>query len=251
MDHTKALTNPTRYGLPRVACRTATFCRPESLNEVVESFLRQDYPGPKKLIILNDCPTMTYVSNHPEVEVENVSVRFPTLGDKMNHLVSNIDADVVINWPDDDIMLPWAISTAVKHLAHNEIFAGCGYWYMESGEIREYVTRHCAGVLAYRRNIWDIVGGYASMDNGEDQNFFARLEAYSNFEVTHLQPEEAYFIYRWRTGFGHISGFGNDPDAYKKFGEQGMKRIQPGVYSIKPVWQKDYEALVKVFSESM
>ena len=35
--------------LPSVVCRTATFGRGPLLNEAVESFLLQDYPGPKRM----------------------------------------------------------------------------------------------------------------------------------------------------------------------------------------------------------
>lgn len=233
--------------LPLIACRTATFCRPESLNEAVESFLRQDYPGPKQMVILNDVPSMQYESRHPEVIIENAPARFPTLGDKMNHLISGIDADIVVNWPDDDIVLPNALSTIVKHMGDREVFAGRGYWYMESGVIKEYVFRHCAGVLAYRREVWDRVGGYASIDNGEDQNFHSKLKRLKSFQVTDLEPAESYFIYRWRTGYGHLSGFGADPEAYRKFGEQSMNRVEPGDYLLTPVWEEDYTRLVKAY----
>ena len=36
--------------LPFVSCQCLTFGRPAMLNEAVECFLRQDYPGPKECV---------------------------------------------------------------------------------------------------------------------------------------------------------------------------------------------------------
>ena len=118
--------------LPSVACRTATFGRPEPLNEAIEAFLRQDYSGLKTLHVLNDMPTMRYLYDHPEVEVINAEHRFATLGDKFNQLVEGAEADIIVNWPYDDIMLPRALSTVVRNISDNGVFLGRGYWYMEN-----------------------------------------------------------------------------------------------------------------------
>ena len=232
--------------LPSVVCRTATFGRGPLLNEAVESFLLQDYPGPKRMFILNDCPGVEYWCAHADVHVENSPTRFPTLGDKFNHLLASFDCDIVVNWPDDDIMLPHALSTVVAGIGDRDVFAGRGFWYMEKGEIRKFDDIHCAGVLAFRQRLWRELGGYAAMNSGEDKEFLARLTAHSDVEFTHLSPERAYFIYRWATGFGHLSGSdAAGSDGYADYGEKVMRRAVPGRYEIRPVWHDDYPGLVK------
>ena len=235
--------------LPSVVCRTATFGRQELLNEAVESFLRQDYAGPKRMFILDDCPGVEYWCDHPEINIENAPRRFATLGDKFNHLLSSFECDIVVNCPDDDIMLPWAISTIVEKIESRNVFAGRGFWYMQAGQLRKFDHIHCAGVLAFRHHVWKELGGYASMNSGEDQEFFNRMKARFAFEYTELSPSQAYFIYRWNTGFGHLSGYGKHKDGYAAYGADVMNRSRPGVYQIQPAWRHDYLRLVREFLE--
>ena len=234
--------------LPSIVCRTATFGRGPLLNEAVEFFLRQDYAGPKRMFILNDCPGVEYWCGHPDVRVENSPTRFSTLGDKFNHLLGSFECDIVVNWPDDDIMLPHAISTVVDNIKGQDVFAGVGFWYMEDGEIQKFDKLHCAGVLAFRHLVWKELGGYASMNSGEDKEFFARICSNYLVEYSELPPEKAYFIYRWATGFGHLSGYGTGSiDGYAAYGESVMRRSVPGRFEIRPVWEDDYQELVEEY----
>ena len=241
----------TDNGLPVVGCRMPTFGRPELLNEAVESFLRQDYPGPKKLYILNDLPGSTYCIDHDEVTIENSSDRFPTLGDKFNHLIGSMECDIVVNWSDDDIRLPWAISTIVEKLADRDVFTGVGFWYMESGEIQKFDPLHCAGVLAYRYHVWSELNGYAPMNSGEDWEFYNRISARFPLRHSNLDYQNAYFIYRWNTGFGHLSAHADPESGYRQHGVEAEKRVAKGMVEIRPFWAKDYVQAVRKFREGL
>lgn len=225
----------------------ATFGRPELLNEAVESFLRQDYTGSKKLYILNDLPGSEYQFEHDEVFVENTNFRFASLGEKFNYLIENMECDIVVNWSDDDIRLPWAISTIVCGLGNSDVFAGSGYWYMNSGTLNAYVQRHCAGVLAYRYGVWSEVNGYAAMNSGEDQELFSRIISRHPQSMINLNPREAYFIYRWNTGFGQLSAHQNPNLGYARHGIAAKQRIGDGHIHIAPHWEHDYVNLVQEF----
>ncbi|MCL4258972.1 MAG: glycosyltransferase family 2 protein, partial [Anaerolineales bacterium] len=50
---------------PPVSCICPTYGRVELLEEAIESFLRQDYPGQKELIVLNDYAGQTLHFDHP------------------------------------------------------------------------------------------------------------------------------------------------------------------------------------------
>ncbi|HEY0602798.1 MAG TPA: hypothetical protein VGD58_07800 [Herpetosiphonaceae bacterium] len=75
---------------PAVSCICLTYARPELLEEAVYSFLQQEYPGLKELIVLNDYAEQTLMFDHPEVRVINLPWRFRTVGEKRNYRWSGI-----------------------------------------------------------------------------------------------------------------------------------------------------------------
>src|SRR6185437_12376322 len=97
---------PPPHASPGVSCLCLTYGRPRLLEESVESFLRQDWPGPKELVILNDHPEQPIVFEHPEVFVCNVGRRLRSLGEKRNLSVALARHDNLLVWDDDDIYLP-------------------------------------------------------------------------------------------------------------------------------------------------
>jgi hypothetical protein len=54
---------------PAVSCFCLTYGRPRLLEEAIHSFLRQDYAGPKEMIVLNDYADQVLELDHPEVQV--------------------------------------------------------------------------------------------------------------------------------------------------------------------------------------
>ncbi len=89
----------------------------ERLEEAIHSFLRQDYPGTKELIVLNDIEGQTLVFDHPEVQVVNVPRRFHSAAEKLKAAVGLASHDLIFPWPEDDISLPHRLSFTVAHLA--------------------------------------------------------------------------------------------------------------------------------------
>ena len=69
--------------LPKVSCQCITYGRPHLLNEAVEAFLRQDYPGESELVILNDHTEITICNPGIEnVTTINVPHRIRSVGEK-------------------------------------------------------------------------------------------------------------------------------------------------------------------------
>ena len=101
-------------GYPPVSCMCLTYGRPAILEEAIHSFLRQDYPGVKELIVLNDLPEQTLVSNEPQVTVVNVPRRFRTLGEKRNACAALAAHELLFVWDDDDIFLRRRLSYSVR-----------------------------------------------------------------------------------------------------------------------------------------
>src|SRR5947208_5700304 len=107
---------------PPVSCICPTYARPEVLEEAIYSFLRQDYPGKKELIILNDYDQQTLAFEHPEVRVINVPTRFRTVGEKRNAAVALASHDLLFVWDDDDIYLPHRLSFSVARFERKKGF---------------------------------------------------------------------------------------------------------------------------------
>ena len=66
---------------PFISCKCITYGRVNFLEESLYSFLNQDYPGKKELIIVNDYPLQTLVFEHPDVKIYNLDYTFNTIGE--------------------------------------------------------------------------------------------------------------------------------------------------------------------------
>ena len=56
-----------------VSCLCLTYGRPTLLEEAIESFIRQQWDGPKELIVLNDHPEQELLYQYDEVRIINLS----------------------------------------------------------------------------------------------------------------------------------------------------------------------------------
>jgi hypothetical protein len=91
---------------PPLSCICPTYGRVALLEEAIECFLRQDYPGPKELIVLNDYDGQTLSFDHPDVHVINVPTRFHSVDEKYKAAAALCSHDLIFVWHDDDIYLP-------------------------------------------------------------------------------------------------------------------------------------------------
>jgi GT2 family glycosyltransferase len=58
---------------PFISCKCITYGRVATLEESVQSFLKQDYPADKcELIIVNDYPLQTLIFEHPQIKIVNL-----------------------------------------------------------------------------------------------------------------------------------------------------------------------------------
>jgi FkbM family methyltransferase len=225
----------------------ASACPPNRGNSI-ESFLRQSYPN-KELVILNDCPGQELVCDAPGVRVVNVDERLPTLGDKRNAAIALARGELIAPWDDDDISLPWRLSLSVERLGSDIYFNPRGYWLMyenvlyfdENNPLRmNHIIENAHAKSLYTRAAFKAVGGYPSMDSGEDLTFHNALVtlASSNSRqgenATDLKIHEWYYIYRWAVSPIHMT----IPEGYQQI---GLLPVEPGKYRILPHWIIDYE----------
>ncbi len=132
MPETGFVLHPSSFNLPAalpsVTCLCPTYGRFERLRDAVACFLLQDYPGARRLLILNDATAPIRLASarnselHPpyggqaqnrRVDVFNAPARFATLGHKRQALLDAAQTPLVAHWDDDDIYLPWHLTMLV------------------------------------------------------------------------------------------------------------------------------------------
>ncbi len=231
--------------LPTVSCQCITYGRPELLDEAVESFLRQDYPGERELIILNDCRDV--ILEDPGisgVHVFNIDARFRTVGEKRNACCGLCTGDIIFPWDDDDISFPWRISYSIEHMINHQYYKLDRLWYWANGQVSERKTvAHAMG--AWSKELFDRVGGYPHIQSGQDQAIEDLFAKTGHRHVATIDPQDIFYLYRFPgTGSFHLSahGFGKGYDAAEEFVK---KNIKAGVYKINPNWAIDYPTSVR------
>lgn len=244
---------------PKVSCVCPTFGRAYLLEEAIESFLKQDYPGEKELIICNDFIDQELVFEHPLVKVINLSERTPNLGSKRNKAYSYATGDVFLTWGDDDIHLPGRISRMVNAMQEfNSEFVFEGPYYIIYGGKLSFEKGKTSGAHIITKDLFYKAGQIPEINSGEDQAFNAKVKEYlaisGSLPVCQSIPQ---FLYRWSSGRAHISQFGIDKEnkksGYELFLEQAKQYIKEGKepagkYILKPHWSKDWVEETKKLS---
>lgn len=235
-----------------VSCACLTYGRPEVLEEAIYSFLQQDYPGQKELIVLNDYAKQALVFDHPQVQVINVPKRFRTVGEKQSVAIALCSHDLIFIWDDDDIYLPQRLSFSVQKFdAGKGFFKPDKAWFWSNGELSGPARNVFHSGSCWSRELFNTVRGYACQNNGYDQEIEAQLDqkvpgAASPYDI---RPEDIYYIYRWgRTGSYHMSGYGQaEYDQVATFVDNKINQgeIQQGQIQLQPHWQADYAGLVR------
>jgi hypothetical protein len=230
---------------PKVSCFCATYGRPHLLEEAIESFLRQDYDGPKELVILNDYPGHTLHFDHPEITIVNVDQQIVPLGKKFNQTVSLCSGELFLPWEDDDIYLPWRISHSVANL-EDGIFHTSQGWDDSGAALLQAATNLFQCNLAVSKQKWLQAGGYAEKDvSAIDSDLFRRLNAQRSSQK--LPQDKVFYIYRWA---GSDSYHGSALGGYKQGVSQSAQEfvetkaqkgeVPSGHVTLKPNWSKDW-----------
>jgi glycosyltransferase involved in cell wall biosynthesis len=237
---------------PGISCMCLTFGRVHLLEEAIQSFLLQDYPGEKELLILNDYAPQTLELNHPEVTIINVPVRFSSMGEKRNAAAALSRHDFLAVWDDDDIFLPHRLRYSMeKYDPEKRFFKPVHGFQLNDGQVSG-PHRHVnhSGAM-WHRSLFDQLRGYAHMGRGQDkeiENRFKRAIG-ENTWFWDIKPEEIYYLYRWRgTQSYHNSGYeaGSERDAVLDYLNRKLERgaIPTGAVRLEPNWKVDYLQLV-------
>jgi GT2 family glycosyltransferase len=218
---------------PAVTCICPAEGRVELLEEAIHSFLRQDYPGAKELIVLNDTEGQTLVYDHPEVQVVNVPRRFHSAAEKHKAAVGLASHDLIFPWPEDDICLHHRLSFTVAHLAPQAVlWKADKVWLWNGDELSGPEPEAPHGGSCWRREAFVKVQGYphAATDYAGGFEALCAGEGPGAVHLQAVEPAEVYCIRRGEVGNGH---------------EQPGAEIPRGTIPLRPRWRRDYGALVR------
>jgi hypothetical protein len=240
-----------------ISCKTTTYGRVAFLEEAIHSFLIQDYPGESELVIINDYPLQTLHYDHPKVRIINLKETFPVIGEKENFAIEQCKYDCIVNFDDDDVVLPNHLRNVNKYFPGHHLLHWNNGIAMVSHKIAALKSLGNCGIV-YDREFVRKIGGYPRNQAGADMDLVEGIER-AGGKVTRAMPpdNEVSQIYNWGNGSYHLSGMGRDDGKReniivrhsKHIEEQRQKGMIPtGDIYLNPHWNRDYVAMLKEYN---
>jgi hypothetical protein len=225
----------------KLAALCCTYLRPAGLGQLIECFLRQDYPRElRELVILDDAGQYDNQSGDGW-RLVSIPQRFHSLGEKRNACAALASADVegFLIADDDDIYLPHWFKTQAEALRRAD-WSHPGLVLLEHQDgLREVDTGGLYhGGWAFRKDAFYRVRGYGPHNNGEDQELAGRLVGAG---VTQCDPCEfapPFYIYRYDNASYHLSYM--DDSGYRALGSEGERVSR---VSIPVQWSRPWDEL--------
>lgn len=243
---------------PLISCKCITYGRVGLLEESIFSFINQDYPGKKELIIVNDYPLQKLRFDHPDVKIYNLDETFKTIGEKENYAVSLCSGDIIAVWDDDDIAMPNHLMNIAKFFTDDTdlLHWERGVFYNEPN-ITAITSLGNSGIV-YSKRIWEKVGKHPLENAGYDATFVHSIMRTTKKIVKASPPDnEVSWFYMWGGREYHMSGMGTDtpdrPNVIKRNAsyvesERRKGKIPTGEIELQPKWKKDYQKLLKDYN---
>jgi len=185
-------------GWPPVECVCPTYGRFSLLKESLAFFLAQDYPGEKRLMILNEGPRRLRLGGRTPPEVLSLHSRasFPTLGHKRQFLLEAAEAPIVAHWDDDDIYLPEHLSRSVRFLLDEDLDCtkASRVWIMEGGRVTRRWSQGNDATMVFRHTPALLLGGYGRRQVGQSITLLHAFQRAGRYR--HLPPRVRTFVRR-------------------------------------------------------
>jgi glycosyltransferase involved in cell wall biosynthesis len=239
---------------PFISCKCITYARIETLEESIESFLKQDYPADKcELIIVNDYPLQTLIFDHPQVKIVNLKETFTTIGEKENFATELCQGDIVCQWDDDDIALPNHLKNVAKFMQPNVNIIHWHGVYFNGDNITDIIFLGNSGIV-FRKTAWKAIGGHPLENAGYDMTFIERLHVNGGLQFANPPKEEVSWFYMWGDRGYHMSGQGTDvpgkPNVIIRHSiyiesQRHLGNIPTGDILLKPNWKRNYKKMLE------
>jgi len=216
------------------------------LQNALACFLAQDYPKDRRELVILDDSGLVYPQKGESWELISVMRRFSSLSEKHNAVASlafnvkeNKPPDIYCVWDDDDVYLPWHISTHVKALAGRVGASKPSMILSTYGKKihREISSGRFQGSLAFWRDTFKFVSGWPITKRADfDQEFINRLSKSGTGFVDPCEYTDPSYVYRWETTeTSHCSAFmksGGDESWYDRYAKEAT--FQTGDYKLSP-----------------
>lgn len=240
---------------PFISCKCITYGRVDTLEEAIQSFLLQEYPGKKELIIVNDYPLQKLIYNHPEIKIYNLDETFSLIGDKENYAIERCSGELIAVWDDDDVALPNHLSNIANHWKEdtNIIHWETGVFYNEPS-ITAIKGIGNSGIV-YSKKVWEQIGKSPLENAGGDTTLVSRIHSLGRQYVIDVKmpDDQASWFYMWGGRGYHQSGQGTDvpgrPNIIQRHSEhieslRKAGKIPTGDIHLNPHWNKDYKQML-------
>jgi len=227
-----------------------TYGRVEFLEESLHSFLIQDYPGEKELVIVNDYPLQKLKFDHPDVRIYNLDETFKTIGEKENYATELCRGEIICQWDDDDVAMPWHLKNVAKYFTDdvNILHWNPGVFY-NNGKITDITWTGNSGIV-FRKSAWKAIGGHPIENAGYDMTFIEQLNKYGGRLFANPPKNEASWFYMWGGRGYHMSGLGTDtsdkPNVIQRHSAhvenlRSQGKIKTGDIQLNPHWEVNYQ----------
>ena len=244
---------------PFISAKCITYGRVDLLEESIYSFINQDYPGKKEMIIVNDYPLQKLIFDHPEIKIYNLDYTFQTIGEKENFAVSQCSSNIIAVWDDDDVALPNHLTNIAKYFKEDTDLL---HWhrgvFFNNKAITDITGLGNSGIV-YSKRIWENLGKHPHENAGYDMTFVMNIRYNSQNVVFAAPPDnEVSWFYMWGGRIYHMSGAGTDtsdrPNVIQRHSEhvEYMRKlgyVPTGDVYLNPHWEQDYKQLLKDFLE--
>lgn len=219
----------------------------EKVEESLQSFLMQDYPGEKELVILNDREGQTITFRHPQVRVLNASARIESLERKHSYAIGFCTGDLIMPWDSDDVFLPWAMRGRVASV-RNEMAMHSLAWIPKDGKLELCDGLfHCNSI--YSKDALFRAGGYypSSPDDSFDWRVMrGMMECGCKLNKT-ATPD---YIYRITDGGVHVSKLQLREEGLNERVDKALGDETEGDVTLFPKWSVDWISLVESAAKS-
>lgn len=251
-----------------ISCICPTYARVDTLEELIYSFINQEYEGESELIIVNDYPLQYLVFDHPKVKIFNIASPFKTIGEKINFCIEQTSFDIIATFDDDDIALPNHLTNISKYMKEGSPilhWAKGVYW--NEPEITDITWIGNSGMV-YWKEAWEAVKRIPLENAGYDTTFVSKLQSLNTPTFASPEDDEVSWFYRWkfipggkitRIGVYHQSGNGSDDEIkpnvlerHSVFIEERREAgfIPTGEIILNPRWHYDYLQQLKEFNNN-
>ena len=208
-----------------ILCLCPTYGRPRLLANAVACFLAQDYPlHQRKLLILDDAGQIES-QDHGNWQVISTPARFPSLPAKYNAMLTTeqiigsaqgLRWDAVAVWDDDDIYLPWHLSSAAEALSSGAPSAKpLRVWSLYGTDVpfqEDAVGRFHGSLIISVKRLREVGGWLETRRADFDQHQIAACGPAAD-TLPHSPANAPSYVFRWQsTQASHCQGLMTSPD---------------------------------------